>query len=366
MALNKAPIGNPIERQSGGAIPKRRFMMKGTGFLRVVLLMVLGVFLVTSIGEAREIKGKTKFSSRNLVVSAIATDGSATTVPVTFIRKRETDSGTVFIGKYSLEVPDGQKVMIVFQKLRKRTGTLKPKTVARFAKDVSGLTRTTQLNVTQSPLGGSEAIDLGAIRVKRKFAKPKNNPLEDVDNDGDGTSDFDDEDDDNDGIEDNQDEDEDGNGEDDQGEDMDEDDDGKPDVVDPDDDDDGIRDKDDLDDDNDGIDDWDGDTDSDDDGVEDADDPDDDNDGIEDNQDMDQDGDGIPDQVEQDSDGDGIPDDCDEDDDNDGIDDSQDEDNDNDGILDDDEQDSDGDGIPDDSDEDDDNDGIPDYLDDGQ
>ena len=38
------------------------------------------------ISDAREVKGKTKSFSPNLVVSAVATDGSSVTVPVTVVR----------------------------------------------------------------------------------------------------------------------------------------------------------------------------------------------------------------------------------------------------------------------------------------
>ena len=151
--------------------------MKSKSFWGVALSVLACVFLVASVSEARQIKGKTKSYFRKLVVSVIATDGSATTAPVNVVRKIRTDSGILRIGRYTLQVPEGQKVMIVFQKKITKNGRLIPKTVARFATDASGLTRTTQLNVTAALPGGSEAIGLGKIMVKRKFAKPRRIPV---------------------------------------------------------------------------------------------------------------------------------------------------------------------------------------------
>jgi len=101
--------------------------------------------------------------------------------------------------------------------------------------------------------------------------EPENNPLESIDSDDDGSSDYEDDDDDNDGIDDDDDSDSDGNGTEDDDEDLDSDNDGQPDEVDDDDDNDGINDEDDDDD-----------GDSDGDGVDDEDDNDDDNDGVDD------------------------------------------------------------------------------------
>jgi hypothetical protein len=271
--------------------------MKRNSFITIAIVLI-SLFFLASVSHAREIKGKTKSFSRQLVASAVATDGSAVTSPVTVLSSKRLPSGRLlFTGSYSLQVPEGEKVMMVFQKVR-ANGTLKPKTVAQFATDASGLTRTKQLTVTAALAGGSDAIDLGTIRVKDKFARSSINPLSEVDNDDDGISDLEDTDDDNDSIEDVQDEDEDGDGVVDQDEDMDTDDDGIPNVVDTDDDNDGIADNQDEDEDGDGIIDSNGDEDSDGDSIADADDPDDDNDGIEDNQDEDEDGDGIPDSLE--------------------------------------------------------------------
>jgi len=215
--------------------------MRRNQFVRIILLTVLGLFFVASINQAREVKGITKSFCRHLVASAVATDGSAVTDPVTIVKQVRLASGKIFyIGRYSLEVPEGQKVMMVFQKVR-ANGTLKPKTVARFAADNAGLSETTQFTVTAQMIGGSLAIDLGKINVRHRIATSQLNPLEDVDNDDDGISDLDDNDDDNDGIEDNQDEDEDGDGVIDQDENMDTDDDGAPNVVDADDDNDGCN-----------------------------------------------------------------------------------------------------------------------------
>jgi hypothetical protein len=334
---------------------KRRFLV----FCVFALLCAL---LAANAGEARQIKGKTKAFDKNLLACAIATDGSAITAQVTMERRVrvQTPEGEdfAFIGSFSLDVPEGQKVMVAFLKLRSDT-RLVPKTVLAFATDATGLTKVMQLGVTAAVT----PIDLGRIRVGRKLAAPEFNPLEAVDNDADGASDFADDDDDNDSLADGADTDADGNGTLDLAEDLNADDDRRPDVVDADDDNDGVGDRGEADDDGDGTPDWDGDTDADDDSIEDVDDPDDDNDGIEDAQDNDQDGDTIPDMYEEDSDGDLVPDDCDNDDDNDGITDDQDEDNDGDGTLDQNEQDQDGDGVPDDCDEDEDGDRIPDYQD---
>lgn len=315
-------------------------MMRGYKFVKFAVLAIISVFIIATVGQAREIKGGTKSFDKHILAAAIDTDGSSVAVPVTVIKR----VNGKYIGNYSLEVPEGRRVMIVFQKV-KANGTLKAKTVARFATDASGLSKTSQFTVT----AGLQAIDLGFITVNSILAKPKINPLSEVDNDDDGISDLDDNDDDNDDIEDSQDDDEDGNGILDQDDDMDIDDDNKPDVIDPDDDNDSLSDKVDLNANADGILDWDGNTDSDDDSILDADDPDDDNDGIIDSLDEDRDGDGVIDRDEIDSDQDGIPDDCDDDDDNDGIKDYQDDDNNNDGTLDIDEHDHNRDGIPDDS-----------------
>jgi hypothetical protein len=277
---------------------KEVIWMRRSQFIKSALLAMISVLLVAGISQAREVKGKTKSFCRHLVASAVATDGSAVSGPVTVVKRVQLASGKIlYVGKYSLDVPEGRKVMMVFQKVR-ANGTLKPKTVAEFATDDTGLLDTTQFTVTAPLIGGSLAIDLGRIKVRGRLATPQLNPLEDVDNDNDGISDLDDNDDDNDAIEDNQDEDEDGDGVVDQGEDMDTDDDGIPNVVDADDDNDGIADNQDEDEDGDGIIDSNGDEDSDGDSIADADDPDDDNDGIEDNQDEDSDGDGILDVLE--------------------------------------------------------------------
>ena len=277
---------------------KRKDRMRRNQFVKIALLALMIVLLVAGISEAREVKGKTKSLWRHLAASAVATDGSAVTEPVTVVKQVHLASGKIlYIGRYSLEVPEGQKVMMVFQKVR-ANGTFKPKTVAQFATDGTGLSETTQFTVTAPLIAGSLAIDLGRIKVRGRVATPQLNPLEDVDNDNDGISDLDDNDDDNDAIEDNQDEDEDGDGVVDQGEDMDTDDDDIPNVVDADDDNDGIADNQDEDEDGDGIIDSNGDEDSDGDSIADVDDADDDNDGIEDNQDEDEDGDGILDVLE--------------------------------------------------------------------
>ncbi len=332
-------------------------------FLVLAAVALLVVALVAAGAEARQITGRTKSYCQNLVATAVGTDGSCIKAPVNVNRVVQTPAGPKYIGSYSLEVPEGQEVAVVFNKL-KANGSLKPKTEAQFATDATGARKTCRLNVTAPLAGGAAAINLGVTKVMgSRVATASLNPLEDVDEDGDGLSDFDDPDDDNDAVADDQDADSDGDGVADADEDLDADDDGLPNIVDPDDDNDGVPDRQDLDADGDGALDWDGDSDHDGDGVPDAIDPDMDNDGLANAQDNDEDGDGIPDIYEVDADNDGVPDDCDNDDDNDGVLDSQDEDNDNDGVLDVAEQDTDGDGLPDDVDQDDDGDGIPDYQD---
>jgi hypothetical protein len=116
-------------------------------------------------------------------------------------------------------------------------------------------------------------------------AQGEQNVLEQIDTDGDGTTDLADTDDDGDGTADAEDTDVDGSGADDSSEDLDSDDDGRPDSCDDDDDEDGVRDEDDEDE---------GD-DQDDDGVDDDDDADDDNDGEHDREDDDDDNDGVGD-----------------------------------------------------------------------
>lgn len=334
-------------------------MMKANQFAKIAVLVMIGVLFIATAGQARVIKGRTLSYNKKMVATAIATDGSSVSAPVKVVSQVTIHAGLIrYTGRYRLVVPDGQRVMLIFQKVT-ANGRLIPKTVARFKRTASGLGKTSQFTVPASQAAANigqvaatavtEPINLGIITLDNTFAIPRFNPLSQVDNDTDGISDLNDNDDDDDGIVDRLDDDDDGNGTIDQNEDMDTDNDNRPNMVDSDDDNDGLTDKADLDDDDDSISDWDGDTDSDSDSIQDADDPDDDNDGIEDSQDEDLDGDGITDLDENDSDEDGIPDDVDNDDDNDGIEDSQDNDNNDDGVLDDDEPDLDEDGVPDDS-----------------
>jgi hypothetical protein len=102
-------------------------------------------------------------------------------------------------------------------------------------------------------------IALGQLQLSAgQSLQADNNPLDQIDTDGDGSSDLDDDDDDNDGVIDDDDPDSDGSGVDDDAEDLDNDDDGAADLVDDDDDsdddsdDDGVDDDIDQDDDNDG------------------------------------------------------------------------------------------------------------------
>jgi len=155
--------------------------------------------------------------------------------------------------------------MMLFQKVR-ADGSLKPKSVLRFRANSGVKDKTKQFTVA----AGTTDIKLGMAMLFSKVVKPAFNPLQMVDNDSDGVSDFDDTDDDDDGISDDLDDDDDGDLVLDDDEDLDTDDDGLPDSVDSDDDDDGTDDHDD----DDEIDD------QDDDGISDSVDPDDDNDGI--------------------------------------------------------------------------------------
>jgi len=167
-----------------------------------------------------------------------------------------------------------------------------------------------------------EVYDLAEVEVKPTGGTSRNNPLEQVDSDGDGANNCADMDDDNDGINDDRD---DGPFVYDGSENADHDGDGEGDNRDADDDNDGAEDR--LDQDDDG------------DGVKDAADPDDDNDGVEDRYDLadldhDADEDGLPDEADGDDDGDGIEDAVDDDRDGDGLKDAADPDDDNDGIRD--------------------------------
>ena len=79
---------------------------------------------------------------------------------MTVVKQVRLASGQIlYVGSYSLEVPEGQKVMIVLQKVR-ANGTLKPKTVAQFATDDTGVKRTKQFRETASLPGAQAAINL--------------------------------------------------------------------------------------------------------------------------------------------------------------------------------------------------------------
>lgn len=181
-------------------------------------------------------------------------------------------------------------------------------------------------------LAPGEVYDLGEIQGDTS----QQNPLEQIDSDGDGLNNFADRDDDGDGVGDDR---EQGQYIYDAAENHDNDGDGTGDVRDDDDDNDGLPDRLDQDDDGDGIPDA-KDTDDDGDGVEDATDLEDfdfdlDEDGLPDEADSDDDGDGVADAVDADQDNDGVPDDRDGDDDNDGVRDAQEAaDTDSDGIAD--------------------------------
>jgi hypothetical protein len=200
-----------------------------------VPLTAFSLIVLTGAGNAREVVGTTKSYLPRLAATALATDGSKYTAKVTVTGTQVTSTGkTLYTGTYDVAVPEGKKVLMVFQKLN-ADGSLTPKTVARFATSPSGLKQTFQFNVTQSPSHDSSPISLGFTKVGAKLAKPEVNPLSEVDDDGDGVCDLQDNDDDNDGISDDQDQDEDGDGVDDSSENQDQDGDGVPDVEDNDD-----------------------------------------------------------------------------------------------------------------------------------
>lgn len=266
--------------------------MKGYTLLVVATAVAIGQ--VSQNAEARTIKGSTVSKYRKLQVSAVDIDGSSVSEPVKVVSQFNGSNGTVYRGRYKLDVPDGAKVTIVFSQIR-AGGLLRAKTVADFSDGHGGTS--TQIPVTPPLADGSNAISLGRTVVGSPLSSCSLDPLDDVDSDDDGLSDLDDADDDNDSINDVDDADDDGDGYDDLDEDMDGDDDGSPDMVDPDDDNDGLNDDVDADDDNDEILDID-EPDVDDDGICDDDDVDDDNDGLSDDEDQDDDGDGVDDDDE--------------------------------------------------------------------
>jgi hypothetical protein len=266
--------------------------MKGYTFAVIAAAVALG--LVSQSAEARIIKGSTVSKYHNLQVSAVDIDGSCVSERVRVVSQFEGPDGTVYRGRYSLDVPEGAKVSIVFSRVR-AGGLLRAKTVANFSDGNGGMS--TQIPVTPPLADGSNAISLGRTEVGEPLSTCSRDPLDDVDSDDDSVNDLDDVDDDNDSINDVDDLDDDGDGYDDLDEDMDADDDGSPDMVDADDDNDGFDDSVDADDDNDEILDVD-EPDADDDGISDADDADDDNDGLSDDVDDDDDGDGVNDDDE--------------------------------------------------------------------
>lgn len=244
--------------------------MKRGRLVCTVLFLAIGIFFLADDGDARIIKGKIQSYFPDMVATALSPDGSAVTVPVNVTRVDELATGQkVYTGSYAMDVATSSKVMMLFQKVR-ADGSLKPKNVLRYRANAGEKSKTRQFIVT----AGATDIKLGMALLFSKLVKPAFNPLQMVDTDSDGTSDFDDTDDDDDGISDDVDDDADGDGDLDLDEDLDTDDDGSPDVVDSDDDDDGTDDHDD----DDEIDD------QDDDGISDSVDPDDDNDGIPDTQ----------------------------------------------------------------------------------
>ncbi len=215
-------------------------------------------------------------SNVSAVVATTSSGGGAVgadTLPALFMGALQTRAATA-PAEWGMEVPVGEGVSI---KLVDEAGS--SLAVMEWATSANGGQTTTVINITPGV-----AIDLGVSGVPQgldasvlTLISSTNNPLMFLDNDGDGTSDYDDADDDNDGVEDEQDSDDDGDGVEDEEEESDTDGDGTPDTEDEDSED----------------------ADNDDDGIEDETDPDDDNDGEDDETDPDDDGDGIPDEEEE-------------------------------------------------------------------
>lgn len=170
------------------------------------------LLLLPGIASARELVGTTKSYLPKLAVTAKATDGSKYTGQVTVTNIQHLATGkTLYTGVYNLDVPAGKQVMVVFSKVGS-TGTLTPKSVAHFALNSSSTYRTWHFTVAAPPSGAADVISLGLTKVGPKLATPGTNPLTEVDEDGDGNSDFDDDQGDNDDVSDDQSDDQDGDG----------------------------------------------------------------------------------------------------------------------------------------------------------
>jgi hypothetical protein len=222
----------------------------------VAALSLSGFVACTSSSSDRTVTGTipSALTAKVKTVRAVTTDGKAVNASVTG-------------GSFSLSLPVARTVLVFVDGNNKVIANL------RFARGAGGPLQTTL------PAGAAgDSIALGSISIVGKTASAEQNPLDEIDCDGDGETDLADSDDDNDGTDDSADKDDDGDGKDDCDEDLDSDDDGDTDMVDADDDDDGVSDEADADDDGDG--------------KSDADEPDSDQDGVCDSEDADSGSDG--------------------------------------------------------------------------
>ncbi|WP_437529070.1 hypothetical protein WME79_47020 [Sorangium sp. So ce726] len=148
-------------------------------------------------------------------------------------------------GDFRLTLPKGPRYVLVLRDGDKGIADL------RFASSAGGAL-TSLLPIANPPVRmlrpqstdeAEDDIDLGEVDVDENECVSEGNPLDQVDSDSDGTSDYEDADDDDDGRADVDDEDDDADGVADHDEDHDEDDDGASNDVDDDDDDDGVMDE---------------------------------------------------------------------------------------------------------------------------
>ena len=168
------------------------------------------VFLAGA-ADARQIVGSTQAYFAKGAVTALATDGSKYIAKVTVTNTQHLASGkTLYTGTYSLSVPNGKQVMLIFSKVS--SVGLTPKTVAHFTADHATTYKTWHFHVANAPAGGADVLSLGLTKVGGKLAVPESNPEDQVDEDGDGNSDFDDDQGENDDVADDQGDDQDGDG----------------------------------------------------------------------------------------------------------------------------------------------------------
>ena len=200
----------------------------------IALVAPVCLGLMAGAGQARQISGTTQSRIQNIVATAVASDGTRYTAPVNITGHTTINGRIVYTGMYSLDVPTGKKVMVEIER-KNSDGSLSGMTAGKFYTNKTHQHSTWMFNVTPPLAGGGDTLSLGLLKVGLKLARFSGNPLTQIDNDGDGASDYQDADDDNDGLNDDQDADEDGDNIDDQGENCDEDGDGLPDDEDDDD-----------------------------------------------------------------------------------------------------------------------------------